>query len=132
MGKNMKKSRKHMWGGEPSDSGATDGESSSNSVAPAQGVPIESVTPPVGVPPAQGPPVAQGAPVAQGEGVWGKITGLFSSKEDFNAEIKKKQEEIAELRTKQAAEQKQAGGRRRSNKKRTRRTKRSRRSRRNR
>ncbi len=131
----MKKSRKHMWGGEPSDSGATDGESSSNSISPAQGVPIESVTPPVGVPPAQGAPVAQGAAPAQSEGVWGKITGLFSSKEDYNAEIKKKQGEIDELRKKQAAEgaeQKQTGGRRRSNKKRTRRTKKSRRSRRHR
>lgn len=132
MGKNMKKSRKRMLGGEPSDSGATDGESSSNYVSPAQGVPIESVTPPVGVPPTQGAPVAQAAP-AEGKGVWGTFTGLFSSKEDYNAEIKTKQEEITELRRKQAAEAaEQKGGRRRSNKKRTRRTKKSRRSRRHR
>jgi len=120
MVRSNKRSKKMKWGGDPSDSGATTNEYSSN---PPVGIPPNPPNPPVGV-----------TPPAEEKGFFDKVTGFFSSDkspDDLAKEMKEAQDQIdkynavlSELKQKQATQVKTGGRRRsrrtkRSNKKRT-------------
>ena len=108
------------WGGDPSDSGNTTNEYSSN---PPLGVTPNPYNPPVGV-----------TPPTQEKSIFDKVTGFFSSDEspedlakkitEAEEQVNKYNKVISELKQKQATQVKTGGRRRsrrtkRSNKKRT-------------